>query len=235
MLVLSPAFTSNFVHLAFEASTTCLVNVRGTSGSTALQFARSAAAAYRVNRGNVRMAARYRYDGDRREGGGAGARRASEGQGKSRGSAVYTGPGFRVVRCFPRLARREADKAVSDGRVTVNGVVVAPSWRVRCGDVVRLDGKVAHWEELAEAAEGRAADDSEGSFTFSYAKYYKPTGITCTTDVHVHPHSLNHPGASPPLCHVPNILPSIGHVVARARARDQSVFWRRALLPRRTA
>ena len=52
----------------------------------------------------------------------------------------YTGPGFRVVRCFPKLSRRDADKAVCDGRVTVNGRVAKPALRVKAGDVVTLVG-----------------------------------------------------------------------------------------------
>ena len=30
----------------------------------------------------------------------------------SRGGGRYTGPGFRIVRCFPKMSRREADVAV---------------------------------------------------------------------------------------------------------------------------
>jgi ribosomal 50S subunit-recycling heat shock protein len=37
---------------------------------------------------------------------------------------------------MPHLKRREADDAVSAGRVKVNGELVRPSLRVRSGDVV---------------------------------------------------------------------------------------------------
>ncbi|KAJ1474607.1 pseudouridine synthase [Baffinella frigidus] len=111
----------------------------------------------------------------RREGGGAGRARGAPG--------AYSGPGFRVVRCFPGMPRREADRAVEDGRVTVNGVVVAPSWRVMSGDLVKMDGKLSQWEAMAEAAEGRVAETPGGTFKFKYLKYYKPTGVACTTDV----------------------------------------------------
>ena len=64
----------------------------------------------------------------------------------------YTGPGFRVVRCFPKLSRRDADKAVCDGRVTVNGRVAKPALRVKSGDVVTLDGRKQDWEPFAPTA-----------------------------------------------------------------------------------
>ena len=38
--------------------------------------------------------------------------------------ASYEGDGFRLVRCMPHLKRREADAAVSAGRVLVNGELV---------------------------------------------------------------------------------------------------------------
>ena len=41
--------------------------------------------------------------------------------------ASYEGDGFRLVRCMPHLKRREADAAVSAGRVLVNGELVRPS------------------------------------------------------------------------------------------------------------
>ena len=44
-----------------------------------------------------------------------------------------------MVRCMPHLKRREADDAVSAGRVLVNGALVRPSRRVVHGDVVTLD------------------------------------------------------------------------------------------------
>ena len=48
--------------------------------------------------------------------------------------ASYEGDGFRLVRCMPHLKRREADAAVSAGRVLVNGeLVLRPSQRVRGG------------------------------------------------------------------------------------------------------
>lgn len=85
----------------------------------------------------------------------------------------YTGQGFRVVRCFPKLSRRDADKAVCDGRVTVNGRVAKPALRVNAGDVVTLDGRAQDWESFAASL-----DASDRSFVL----YNKPMGVTCTTD-----------------------------------------------------
>ena len=54
---------------------------------------------------------------------------------------------------------------------------------------------------MAEAAEGRVAETSRGTFRFKYLKYYKPTGVACTTDVNVlappRPHTLSHPHPHP--------------------------------------
>ena len=90
----------------------------------------------------------------------------------------YAGAGFRLVRCMPQLRRREADEAVSAGRVRVNGALVKPSTRVRSGDVVTLDGVVLDWEPFAAATE--SAIDGENGFV--YLKYNKPRGVTCTME-----------------------------------------------------
>ena len=85
----------------------------------------------------------------------------------------YTGPGFRVVRCFPKLSRRDADKAVCDGRVTVNGRVAKPALRVKSSDVVTLDGRKQDWEPFAASLDENAR---------RFVVYNKPAGVTCTTD-----------------------------------------------------
>jgi len=96
------------------------------------------------------------------------------------GPAVrYTGSGFRLVRCMPHLKRREADAALSAGRVLVNGSLVRPSVRVKTGDIVTLDGKVMNWEPFAEASESDLHDKSS---RFAYLKYNKPRGVTCTME-----------------------------------------------------
>jgi pseudouridine synthase len=104
---------------------------------------------------------------------------------------TYSGSGFRLVRCMPHLRRREADDAVSSGRVLVNGQLVRPSRRVVSGDVVTLDGKAMDWEPFAAAVEADIADTSssrsnsnaqEPSSRFVYLKYNKPRGVTCTME-----------------------------------------------------
>lgn len=99
-------------------------------------------------------------------------------------TGTYSGEGFRLVRCMPHLKRREADDAVSAGRVLVNGELVRPSRRVVSGDVVTLDGKVMNWEAYAQSVEAElATSDVDGSSTssrFVYLKYNKPRGVVCT-------------------------------------------------------
>jgi pseudouridine synthase len=80
------------------------------------------------------------------------------------------------------LRRREADDAVSAGRVRVNGSLVLPSLRVRGGDVVTLDGKTVEWEPFAVAAEAAIDDGGGGSGGFVYLVYNKPRGVTCTME-----------------------------------------------------
>ncbi|KAL7547946.1 hypothetical protein ACHAWF_011215 [Thalassiosira exigua] len=112
-------------------------------------------------------------------------------------------------------SRREADQLVASGRVTVNGrpvpikggMMVVPH-----RDVVALDGVVVTgWEEMnAVTAPGppsggslggnearadlrgrrraRSDDDDDddlGTSSFEYVKYFKPKGVTCTTDPRV--------------------------------------------------
>jgi len=102
------------------------------------------------------------------------------------GPTTYLGSGFRLVRCMPHLRRREADAAVSGGRVRVNGALVKPSRRVVAGDVVTLDGKKMDWEPFANAAEGAivggSIDETNNQSRFVYLKYHKPRGVTCTME-----------------------------------------------------
>ncbi|WP_026232005.1 23S rRNA pseudouridine(2604) synthase RluF [Neolewinella persica] len=62
-------------------------------------------------------------------------------------------------------SRREADKLLDAGRVTLNGVVARKGNRVEKGDEVTVDGK-----SLTEKP------------TAVYLALHKPPGITCTTD-----------------------------------------------------
>lgn len=63
-------------------------------------------------------------------------------------------------------SRREADKFVSEGRVTINGLKAEMGSQVAASDEVRLDGKII-----------QAKNDD-----FVYIAFNKPKGIVCTTD-----------------------------------------------------
>jgi 23S rRNA pseudouridine2604 synthase len=62
-------------------------------------------------------------------------------------------------------SRREADKIIEAGRVTINGQVARKGNRVSADDVVQVDG-----ERIGNKPKT------------VYIAYHKPTGITCTTD-----------------------------------------------------
>ena len=68
-------------------------------------------------------------------------------------------------------SRREADRFIEDGRVTVNGVPAVLGTQVEDGDDVRLDG------DPIGAARKRTRP--------VYIALNKPVGITCTTERHV--------------------------------------------------
>lgn len=71
-------------------------------------------------------------------------------------------------------SRREADKLLSERRVTVNGVPAAVGTLYAEGDDVRVDGQTL-----------RARAKKAGR-KHVYIALYKPVGITCTTDTSVH-------------------------------------------------
>lgn len=62
-------------------------------------------------------------------------------------------------------SRREADRLVETGRVTINGRAAEPGSQVQDGDEVRMDGKPVRSKPEAV-----------------YIALNKPEGITCTTD-----------------------------------------------------
>jgi 23S rRNA pseudouridine2604 synthase len=62
-------------------------------------------------------------------------------------------------------SRREADKLIEAGRVTINGQTARKGNRVGSGDVVHVDGEIV--------------GHKPGTV---YLAYHKPKGITCTTD-----------------------------------------------------
>lgn len=65
-------------------------------------------------------------------------------------------------------SRREADRLVESGAVTINGRVAKLGDRVGPNDVIAREGQVFAW--------GRAA---------VYIKYHKPVGVTTTSEPHV--------------------------------------------------
>ena len=91
-------------------------------------------------------------------------------------------------------SRREADRLVAAGRVTINGVVAETGARLTRGDTVHLDGQQVDWERLnPEPASNAAASAS----TFAYVKYWKPRGVVCTTDRRQEANILDALGALP--------------------------------------
>ncbi|GIM28540.1 pseudouridine synthase [Clostridium polyendosporum] len=62
-------------------------------------------------------------------------------------------------------SRREADKLIEQGRVTVDGVIATMGTKVKKGQEVRLNGKLLKQEE-----------------ELVYIALNKPVGITCTTE-----------------------------------------------------
>lgn len=79
------------------------------------------------------------------------------------------------------LSRREADKAIQEGRVSVNGEVSFGCMVVPHQDNVALDGKLIQGWEIMNGFDGAGASvPAVGGF--EYVKYWKPKGVICTTD-----------------------------------------------------
>lgn len=78
-------------------------------------------------------------------------------------------------------SRREADKLIADGRITINGILAELGSKVLIGDEVCVDGKLL----------------SKSSEKFIYIAFNKPVGIVCTTDVENEKNNIidyiNHP------------------------------------------
>ena len=71
-------------------------------------------------------------------------------------------------------SRREADRLIDAGRVTINGVVPEMGTKVTSSDSVEVDGKPIN----------------ERKEDFVYLAFNKPVGIVCTTDTHVEPDNI---------------------------------------------
>ena len=90
--------------------------------------------------------------------------------------------GVRLNKCLQGLSRRAADAAIEEGRVSVNGAVVTSAGlRVGSKDSVKLDGKTQNWRELQGWREEMPSAVLEER-NFVYVKYWKPVGVTCTSD-----------------------------------------------------
>lgn len=77
-------------------------------------------------------------------------------------------------------SRREADKLISEGRVTLNGTVPEMGTKVSMTDIVRIDGKLIR----------------EQNEKLIYLAFNKPVGIECTTNLDVRNNIIdyiNHP------------------------------------------
>lgn len=94
-------------------------------------------------------------------------------------------------------SRREADKLIASGRVSVNGQRIESKggfFVIPHVDIVRLDGVVVKgWEDMnaIDSIDHGTASTTTANATglnrqvkshFEYIKYYKPVGVTCTTD-----------------------------------------------------
>lgn len=86
-------------------------------------------------------------------------------------------------------SRREADRLIAEGRVTVNGKTPEPGTKVSPKDKVRIDSELLH------------VRDEETVFLL----FNKPAGIATTTDVSVRNNiisALNHPASLLPIGHL---------------------------------
>ncbi len=74
-------------------------------------------------------------------------------------------------------SRRAADKLLSAGRITINGVVPEMGTKVGAGDEVCVDGK-------------SISPSSSERVQRVYLAFHKPVGIVCTTDTGVEPDNI---------------------------------------------
>ncbi len=65
-------------------------------------------------------------------------------------------------------SRREADRLIESGAVTINGRVASLGDRVGPADVITRQGEIIPWERASV-----------------YIKYHKPVGVTTTSEAHV--------------------------------------------------
>jgi len=71
-------------------------------------------------------------------------------------------------------SRREADKLIEAGRVTINGEIPEMGTKISPEDVIAVDGKIL----------------SDTKKEFTYLAFNKPIGIVCTTDTRVEKNNI---------------------------------------------
>jgi ribosomal 50S subunit-recycling heat shock protein len=82
----------------------------------------------------------------------------------------------RLNKCLTTLSRRAADQAIFENRVTINNNVAKIGDKVKRGDIVRLDGTIQKWFDLARAKEKVMTHSDMEKRNFIYLKYWKPVG-----------------------------------------------------------
>ena len=99
-------------------------------------------------------------------------------------------------------SRRQADQLIADGRLSVNNEPVHSAGQrvIPYQDKIRLDGRIVEgWEELNHLGSDESVSTSKHQ-VFEYIKYWKPIGVTCTTDRRINDNiidSLYHDGCNP--------------------------------------
>ena len=120
--------------------------------------------------------------------------------------------GIRLNKVFKAThSRRQADELIASGRVSINGEQVSSKGGCKVvpfRDVVALDGKVVRgWEKMnaigrndhdrgsgrneggkvqrGKKQNGDVDGDELKTSSFEYVKYFKPLGVTCTTDLKI--------------------------------------------------
>mmetsp|Transcript_6568 Transcript_6568/g.12372 ORF Transcript_6568/g.12372 Transcript_6568/m.12372 type:complete len:476 (+) Transcript_6568:119-1546(+) len=114
-----------------------------------------------------------------------------------------TDNGIRLNKVFKQThSRRQADDLIASGRVTVNGRPVVNKGGfmvVPYRDIIAVDGKVVKgWEHMngiddpalcssiaSSSPQKSSTEKSLKTEQFEYVKYFKPLGVTCTTDVRI--------------------------------------------------
>jgi 23S rRNA pseudouridine2604 synthase len=136
---------------------------------------------------------------------------------------------IRLNKVFKRThSRREADRLIEEGRVSINGdrvVTKGGFFVIPYVDKISLDGSVVKgWEEMNFVSNDNLNSETKGKgepiqppkstrqnhndgsgterSTFEYIKYWKPRGVICTTDLNIPGNIIDemreHDGYDPP-------------------------------------